>query len=61
MAIEREARSTVVGAKVTPSLKLALREAAKDEHRTIGSMMERILADWLACNGYLDRSIVFAN
>lgn len=53
MAIEREVRSTVVGARVSPSVKLALREASKDNRLTIGSMAERILSEWLASNGYL--------
>ena len=56
MAIEREIRSALVGVRVSPSLKLALREASKDNRFTIGSMAERILAEWLETNGYLGQT-----
>jgi hypothetical protein len=36
-----------------PSLKSALERAASDDHRSVASMAEKILIEWLRANGYL--------
>jgi hypothetical protein len=42
-----------LGVRVTAEVKAALEKAAKDEVRTLSSMIEKILVDWLRANGYL--------
>ena len=48
-----EKRSAPVGLRMFPSMKDALEKAASDDHRTMASMAEKILGDWLREKGYL--------
>jgi len=55
MTAKNELRSTPLGLRVTPSLKTALEKAAKDDRRSMASMAELILMDWLENKGYLEK------
>ncbi|TQE93692.1 MAG: hypothetical protein FKY71_18055 [Spiribacter salinus] len=54
MSEKRELRSAPLGLRITPSLKAALEEAAKDDRRSVASMAEMILEEWLYKKGYMD-------
>ena len=47
------ARTASVGLRFLPAVKEAAERAAKDDHRSLASMVERILTEWLQANGYL--------
>lgn len=49
----RELRIAPVALRVYPSLKNALEEAAKRDRRSVSTMAELILTDWLTSKGYL--------
>ena len=53
MSEKRERRSSPLGLRITPSLKSALETAAKDDRRSVASMAEMILENWLREQGYL--------
>lgn len=53
MKAETEKRSAPVGLRLFPSMKTALEKAAADDHRTMASMAEKIIGDWLREKGYL--------
>jgi hypothetical protein len=53
MSAEAEKRSAPVGLRLFPSMKSALEKAANDDHRTMASMAEKVLGDWLREKGYL--------
>jgi hypothetical protein len=55
MTAKSELRSTPLGLRVTPSLKSAIEKAAKDDRRSMASMAELILTDWLENKGYLEK------
>jgi hypothetical protein len=38
---------------VSPEVKKALEEAARDDHRSAASLIEKVLVDWLTEKGYL--------
>jgi len=44
-----------LGVRVQPEVKEALERAAKDDDRSVSSMVERILKLWLVEKGYLPR------
>lgn len=48
-----EKREAPVGLRLYPSMKKALETAAAADHRTMASMAEKILSDWLREKGYL--------
>jgi hypothetical protein len=50
-------KSPPLGVRVESNIKDALVRAAKDDVRTISSMAEKIIAEWLICNGYLVSAI----
>ena len=50
---KRELRSAPLGLRITPSLKAALENAAKDDRRSVAAMAEIILTQWLEERGYL--------
>jgi hypothetical protein len=54
MSEKRERRSSPLGLRITPSLKGALEAAAEDDRRSVASMTEMILENWLRERGYLD-------
>lgn len=47
------ARTNPLGVRVTPEIKEALERAARDDDRSVSSMVERILSVWLRERGYL--------
>lgn len=51
---KRELRSAPLGLRITPTLKAALERAANDENRSVASMAEVILTEWLQGRGYLN-------
>ena len=55
MATPKEIRSAPLGLRILPSMKAALEKAAADDSRTVASMAEKIIADWLKANGYLKK------
>jgi hypothetical protein len=55
MPPSKETRSTPLGLRVFPSLKAALEKAAADDSRTVASMAEKLLTEWLKANGYLKK------
>lgn len=48
-----ENRTAALGLRIFPSVKLALEKAADDDQRTVASMVEVIITDYLRKNGYL--------
>jgi hypothetical protein len=48
-----EPKTNSLGLRVSPDIKAALIKAAEDERRSMASLAEKILADWLKANGYL--------
>lgn len=42
-----------LGIRLQPETKVALEKAAKDDTRSVSSMVEKILTDYLRKNGYL--------
>lgn len=55
MAKERETRNAPLGLRVYPSLKAALEKSAKDDNRSVASMAEIILTEYLKDKGYLPK------
>lgn len=55
MTNKEELRTMPLGLRVTPSLKSAIEKAAKDDRRSMASMAELILTDWLENKGYLEK------
>jgi hypothetical protein len=47
------ARTNPLGVRVEPEVKAALERAAKDDDRSVSSLVERILKSWLADRNYL--------
>ena len=47
------AKTPSLGVRLQPEVKEALERAAKDDDRSVSSMVERILATWLRERGYL--------
>jgi hypothetical protein len=46
-------KAATVGIRIEPEIKDALARAADDDRRTVSSLVEKILADWLKERGYL--------
>jgi len=44
-----------LGVRVQPDTKAALEKAAKDDDRTVSSLVERIVREWLREKGYLPK------
>ena len=42
-----------LGIRVQPETKAALERAAKDDLRSVSSLIEKILVEWLRAKGYL--------
>jgi len=53
MSNNSERRDAPLGLRITPTLKKALEHAARDDHRSVSSMAERIITEWLESKGYL--------
>lgn len=50
------AKTNPLGVRVEPDVKTAVEKAAKDDDRSVSSMVERILKAWLTERGYLTKS-----
>ena len=49
-------KTNPLGFRVEPEVKEALERAAQDDERSVSSMAERILKEWLMRKGYLSKS-----
>ncbi len=47
------ARTNPLGVRILPEIKTALDQAASDYGRSISTMVEGVLADWLITKGYM--------
>ena len=54
MSEKRERRTAPLGLRITPTLKSALESAAAADRRSVASMAEMILEEWLTEKGYLE-------
>ena len=50
-----ETKTAQVQIRMRPSLKDAAEKAATDDHRSLTSLIEKLLIDYLRKNGYLRR------
>ncbi|HWX49670.1 MAG TPA: ribbon-helix-helix protein, CopG family [Roseomonas sp.] len=48
------AKTEALSFRIPPDMKAALEQAAKDDDRSVSSLVERILKAWLREKGYLD-------
>ena len=48
-------RTAAIGIRVDPSVKEAAEKAAASDRRTLASLMEKILIEWLETNGHLPK------
>ncbi len=51
--MEEEKRTTQTIIRTKPSLKAAAEKAARDDGRSLSSLIEKLLADYLRSKGYL--------
>jgi hypothetical protein len=49
------ARTAAIGVRVAPEIKAAAEKAARDDHRTLASLLEKLLVGYLREHGYLGR------
>ena len=49
------AKTPSLGVRVQPETKAALEKAAKDDLRSVSSLIEKILIEWLRAKGYLGK------
>jgi hypothetical protein len=49
------AKLTPLGVRLEPDTKAALEKAAADDRRSLSSMIDRILVEWLRRKGYLKK------
>jgi hypothetical protein len=49
-------KSPSLGVRVQPDTKAALEKAAKDDLRSVSSLIEKILVEWLREEGYLKKA-----
>ena len=49
------AKTPSLGVRVQPETKAALDKAAKDDLRSVSSLIEKILVEWLRERGYLPK------
>lgn len=54
--VTRETKSAQVNLRLQPSLKEAAEKAAADDHRSLTSLVEKLLADYLRKKGYLPKA-----
>lgn len=52
------AKTAPLGFRIEPDLKAALEQAAKDDDRSVSSLVERILRKWALENKYLENQRV---
>ena len=46
-------RNAAIGIRVEPEIKEAIERAASADRRTVASMIEKVMVEWLTANGYL--------
>jgi hypothetical protein len=51
--IEKRVKTAQVNLRLTPALKAAAEKAASDDQRSLTSLVEKLLTDYLRKNGYL--------
>lgn len=49
-------RIASISIRVEPDLKEAAERAAKADHRTVASLIEKVLTEWLRQNGYMQKT-----
>jgi hypothetical protein len=54
--MKQETKSAIVQLRIRPSLKAAAEKAASDDERSLTSLMEKLLADYLRKKGYLPKA-----
>jgi len=47
------AKTAAIGIRVEPAIKEAVERAAAADRRTVASLTEKVLVDWLKANGHL--------
>ncbi len=47
------AKTAAIGIRVEPAIKEAVERAAAADRRTVASLTEKVLVDWLKSNGHL--------
>jgi hypothetical protein len=47
------AKTEALSVRVPPTVKKAVEKAAKDDHRSSASLVEKIVIEWLESHGYL--------
>ncbi len=47
------ARSAAIGIRVEPEIKAAAERVAAKDRRTLASLVEKVLVEWLEANGHL--------
>lgn len=50
------AKTSALSVRVPDEVKAAVEAAAKDERRSVASLVELIVSDWLKEKGYLDNA-----
>lgn len=50
------AKTNPLGFRVDPEVKAAIEKAAQADDRSVSSLIERILKDWLRRRGYLSKA-----
>jgi hypothetical protein len=53
MSNKNETRSAPIGIRVTPAVKAAAEKAADADHRSLASLIEKLLIEHLKAKGYL--------
>jgi hypothetical protein len=48
-------RTASIGIRVEPDIKAAAEKAAADDHRTVASLIEKLLVEYLREQGYLKK------
>jgi len=54
--MDRETKSALVQLRIRPSMKAAAEKAASDDERSLTSLIEKLLADYLRKKGYLPKA-----
>jgi len=54
--LPKETKSAQVNLRLQPSLKEAAEKAAADDRRSLTSLIEKLLADYLRKRGYVSKS-----
>jgi len=50
------AKTANLALRIPPEIKEALDQAAKDDRRSVSSLVEKVLADYLEAKGYLNHT-----